>query len=449
MSLESGSVTLKRFYTTKALPEAKKDSWLDALNQHAIKEKELQLEGENDGWAVLGNELSNNFTYLNSQVPPYVCFAYRRDSIKVPGSLIELHLKSQIAIERECGEGVSKTKKQEIKDDIINDLITRSLPNVDYAGVLIDTDHGEIFFSSSSDRMVDGFCQLFYESFHVQLIDADYATIAHRLLDHEERFEGLMSHPNLDLVENLEVHPDFEDSPEMRLGSAFLTWFYYHLQDSDSSWSSEHIEEIFVVCEDQLTLAGESMGSREVTLRQGAINTCRELSAALQAGKGVSKAKFLFYRGDEDDGQVWSFLIDKKNYVLGSLKLPKVEVADDITMLRERFDSIREIHTILDDIFLDYLEMRTTENWPTICERMRHWVFELDLTPTPKEFIESGLTEEIDPEPEGETVNTENELKEEDDLHETNEMEEVPETDNSLAISINKTFSTENDEKLE
>ena len=154
----------------------------------------------------------------------------------------------------------------------------------------------------------------------------------------------------------------------------FLTWFYYHLQDSDSSWSSEYVEEVHVVCEDQLTLAGESFGSREVTFKQGAINTCRELSAALQAGKSVSKAKFLFYRGDEDEGQVWSFLIDKKNYALGSLKLPKVEISDDVTMLRERFENIREIHTIIDDVFLDYLELRTSDSWPTIKERMKHWV---------------------------------------------------------------------------
>jgi len=382
MALESGSVTLKRFYTIKALPEAKCELWTEALNQYAIKDKELQLDGENEGWAVLGNELNNRFTYLNAQIPPYVCFAYRQDSIKVPGSLIELHLKSQVAIEREMGEGISKVKKQEMKDDIVKDLIARTLPNIDVAGVLVDTDHGEVFFSSSSDRMVDGFCQLFYESFHIQLIDADYATIAHRLIDNDEKFEALMSHPGLDLVDDLQLHPDFEDAPEVRLGSAFLTWFYYHLQESDSSWSSEFVEEVFVVCEDQLTLAGESFGSREVTLRQGAINTCRELSAALQAGKSVSKAKFLFYRGDEDEGQVWTFLIDKQNYVLSSLKLPKAEIADDITMLRERFDNIREIHTILDDIYLDYLEMRVSEKWSTIRQRMRHWVYELDLSPT-------------------------------------------------------------------
>lgn len=444
MSLESGSVSLKRFYTTKAVPEAKDEFWLEGLSKNSILEKEIKLDAENDGWAVLGNELSNSFTYMNCQIPPYVCFAYRRDSIKVPNTLIELHLKSQVAIERECGEGVSKSKKQEMKEDIIEDLIARSLPNIDVAGVLVDTDHGEIFFSNSSDKMVDGFCQLFYECFGIQLIDADYATIAHRLLDNDEKFENLMSRPSLDLIKDMEIHPDFEDSPEIRLGSSFLTWFYYHLQDSDSSWSSEFIDEVHVVCEDQLTLAGETFGSREITLRQGAINTCRELSAALQAGKTVSKAKFLFYRGDEDDGMVWTFLVDKQNYVLNSLKLPKVEQADDITMLRERFDNIREIHTILDDIYLDYLELRTSEDWPNICERMRHWVFELDLSPS-KPAVEEvqqedELEDDISPtiedlEEESENENVEEVLEEEETspvekimplLHKPEEIEEEP-----------------------
>jgi hypothetical protein len=275
--------------------------------------------------------------------------------------------------------------------------------------------------------MVDGFCQLFYECFGIQLIDADYATIAHRLLDHEENFEKLMSKPGLDLIENMEIHPDFEDSPEIRLGSSFLTWFYYHLQDSDSSWSSEFVEEVHVVCEDQLTLAGEAFGSREITLRPGAINTCRELSAALQVGKTVSKAKFLFYRGDEDDGQVWTFLIDKQNYVLNSLKLPKVEMADDITMLRDRFENIREIHTVLDDIYLDYLELRTSEAWPEICERMRHWVFELDLSPNkPEEQIEDQeeVSEPVEHEEE-QMQEVEMATKEEDTVEELEPVEKI------------------------
>ncbi len=205
------------------------------------------------------------------------------------------------------------------------------------------------------------------------------STHKRRLLDDDEAYERVMARPGLHLVDNLEIHPEFEDLPTARLGASFLTWFYFFLQTGEGIWASEEIEEIAIEVDDALTLSGESFGSREIVLKKGPVAKCRELAAAFAAGKAVSKVRFSFWRGnEEDEGCTWSLGLDKKSLQLSGLKLPKSEEPDRYGQLMERFDALAEIFEILDDIVRDFLQMRISDEWPSILQDMRHWVMDMD-----------------------------------------------------------------------
>lgn len=380
MALESGSVSLRRFFPGKTLPKSQQDIWLEKLAEFRIKEPEqLEPDGENGGWAVLGNELSTEFTVQNVTVGSYVRFAYRRDTIKLPGGLVELHLKANLAVEEEFGEMVGRQKRQEMKEEVVQDLLSSCHPHIESAGVLVDTSRQVIYFASTSERLTDEFLMLFYKAWGLQLVEADWENHAQRLLDDDEAYERVMARPGLHLVDNLEIHPEFEDLPTARLGASFLTWFYFFLQTGEGVWASEEIEEIAIEVDDALTLSGESFGSREIVLKKGRVAKCRELAAAFAAGKAVSKVRFSFWRGnEEDEGCTWSLGLDKKSLQLSGLKLPKSEEPDRYGQLMERFDALAEIFEILDDIVRDFLQMRISDEWPSILQDMRHWVMDMD-----------------------------------------------------------------------
>ena len=380
MALEQGNVTLRRFFPASPLAKSRDESWFEQLNEHRLREQQedLQPDSENGGWAVLGNELSTEFNEKNVVIGPYVMFSYRRDTIKLPMGLVELHLKAQLAVEQEYGDTVDRIKRQAIKDDIIQDLLANTHPNIETAGILVDASRQVVYFCGTSEKLTDEFLTLFYKCWNIQLVEADWESSAHRLLNDDDKFERLLRKPSLDLVQGLEIHPEFEDPAPARLGSAFMTWFYFYLQTTESVWASEEIEEIGVMVDDTLSLAGESLGSREIMIKKGFVSTCRELAAAFAAGKSLSKAKFNFVRGDEEEGQLWSFSLDKKNMILAGLKLPKSEEIDRYTVYMDRFDAIAEIHDIVDDIYRDHLEMRLSDEWPEIITEMRAWVAEMD-----------------------------------------------------------------------
>jgi hypothetical protein len=265
-----------------------------------------------------------------------------------------------------------------MKDEVVEELLASCHPHIDSAGVLVDTSRQVVYFASTSEKLTDEFLMLFYKSWGFQLVEADWETNAQRLLDNDEAFEHVMARPGLHLVDHLEIHPEFEDEPMARLGSSFLTWFYFFLQTGEGVWASDEIEEVAIAVDDALTLAGESFGSREIVLKKGRVAKCRELAAAFAAGKAISKVRFSFWRGDEDDGRIWSLGLDKKNLQFSGLKLPKSEEPDKVGQLMERFDALAEIYDILDDIIRDFLHMRISDEWPSILADIRHWVMDMD-----------------------------------------------------------------------
>lgn len=401
MALESGTVSLKRFYPSKSLPERSHPSWLEKLNAFALKDVELEQDKENEGWSVLGNELSTDFNEQNVITGPYLTFAFRCDTHRVAMNIVDLHFKAQVELSKSHGELVNRQKENDIKEDIIQDLLARSLPNIDIAGVLVDTYRGIVYYTSSSDRMIDKFVNLFRDCFDITLYEVNYESAAARLLEDEPLAGQLANQPGLLLVDNLQLHPDFMDTPDSRLGSSFMTWFFFYLQTSESVWISEEIEEIFITVEDEMSLAGEAFGSKEVTIKKGEINNCKELIAAFSAGKRISRMKFIFYRGNDENSIAWSFSLDKKNYSLASLKVPKPEAVDTFGIKLERYDAIAEIHHILDDIFRDYLQFRTGKAWLDIEEDMKVWLQE--ISEINHMFIQSSIqntTEKIEPQKE-------------------------------------------------
>lgn len=410
MALEQGNVTLRRFFPATPLPKSRDEQWFELLQENRLRQKEdLQPDSENGGWAVCGNELSTEFNEKNVVLGPYVMFSYRRDTIKIPTGLVELHLKAQLAVEEEFGESVDRIKRQTIKDDVIEDLLMSTHPHIETAGVLVDTSRQVVYFSSTSEKLTDEFLTLFYKSWNIQLLEADWESSAHRLLVEDDRFERLMQAPSLRLVDNLEIHPEFEDEPAARLGAAFLTWFYFFLQTTESVWASEEIEEIDIMVDDTLTLAGESLGSREVTIKKGQVSKCRELAAAFAAGKTLSKGKFHFSRGDEEEQDLWSFSLDKKALILQGLKVPKGEEFDRYSRLMDRFDAIAEIHDVFDDIYRDHLSMRLSEEWPEILDDMRCWIEDMDGADG---IFEQPLRKLSDSEPADETMAIEEDASE-------------------------------------
>ena len=389
MSLEHGSVTLRRYYMQSSCKASSDPNWVSSLNENAFIEKTLGPDEDNTGWSVFGNELSTEFSIDNTAFGKFILISFRRDSVKIQRTMLNLLLKSRIheRLKSEEIETISQKQKAEIKEEILDELTKKTSPNLQIIQALVDTARGEVFLSSTSDKICESFLMLFSQTFSIQLLEANFMATAQRNLS-EEVFENVLDAPGILLGPAFDVHPDFEDTSEGKLGSSFLTWLLYQLQTGDGTWASKSLGEFGMILNDYLLLEGEALGSKQMLLKKGVLGRCAELATSLKVGKLVSKIRCQLARdtlapaegdaaGSSSEPEEWSFVVDKINYDLSSLKMPKYSDGNEAARTLGRMGYIVEAFEIMDELFSSFLELRYSKEWKKHHEAMTNWVIEL------------------------------------------------------------------------
>lgn len=380
MSLENGSVTLRRFFVKGRCSPSSNPEWIEQLKENAFVGRELELEDENLGWAVFGEELSTEFSLENTVVGKFIVFSLRRDSIKVPSSLVNLHLKSRIKekMRSEETESLSKKQRAELKEEVVEQLMEKTPTQIQIVQILLDTAKSEVFVASTSDKVLELFEGLFSKSFDLNLQNADFLSTAHQMVG-DELFEKVMDDPGICVGNPIEIHPEFEDSMEGKLGAAFLTWMLFTLQTGDGVCKSKRQGEMGLTLHEYLMLEGEALGSKQMLLKKGVVSRCAELAISLNIGKQVSKLRIMSARDGADteenpEAEVWTYVLDKIHFDMASLKVPKSEEGADIAKTLARFNYIVDAFELMEDMLEQYLEQRYSNEWSTLQEEMSSWI---------------------------------------------------------------------------
>ncbi|MBF0235547.1 MAG: recombination-associated protein RdgC, partial [Desulfamplus sp.] len=315
------------------------------------------------------------FTKESVVVGKYVIFSYRQDSVKISPTLINLHVKNRVheRLKKEEASAIGQKQRAEIKEEVINELIEEVVPSISVTQLLIDTSKSEMYLAGSSDKTVEGVMILFEKTFKLRLMEANFMATAQRILE-KDIFEKVLDKPGIQLKDS-EFNPEYEDTPEGKLGAAFLTWLLFYLEVGEAVWASKSLGEFGILIDEYLLLEGEAAGSRQTLLKKGTTCRCIEMNAALHAGKLVSKARCHIARDrGKEEADEWFFVIDKLNYDLQSLKVPKSREGDAYTRQLTRLDYIIEIFELIDEIYTYFLDLRYGRKWKKSEQEMIDWV---------------------------------------------------------------------------
>lgn len=379
MTIESGNVSLRRYMVEGKMKEAANEHWLEGLKKGAFESRKLLLDDENVGWSVFGNELEMDFNIENTVRGKFLIFSMRRERIKIPGALLKLHVKSRLQerLKEMETKSISKKQQTEIRVEIQEELAKSLPPDIQVFQAMVDTKRGEVYFSSFSDKVCEFFIRNFEQSFGLRLLESNFMALAsHNLTD--DVFERVLDDPGMKLGPGIEVHPEYEDTSEGKLGAGFLTWVLHTIQTGEGVWKSKHHGEFGIIVDDYLFLEGESVGSRQTLLKKGSIGRCAELATALGVGKLVSKVRLQLAReGKKDEVEEWNFYVDKLNFDLASIKVPKVNDPDPAMRMQMRLGVMVEAFELIDDLFEHYLELRYGNGWKRANANMVDWVQQL------------------------------------------------------------------------
>lgn len=169
MGILKGAMSVRRYRVDTELGEGWQDRFIAALNENAFREPLSPVHKEEvAGWTQIHNLLDTDFTDVNRWLyNQYAIFALRTDKKVLPAKLFAAHLQKRV--EAWClankRERVPSKVKQELREQLEQDMLRQTLPRVGVVEVGWNVAQGWVLFHSHSEGVNDRFRKLFHRTF--------------------------------------------------------------------------------------------------------------------------------------------------------------------------------------------------------------------------------------------------------------------------------------------
>lgn len=174
MGILNGSLSVRRYRATGAVPEDFRTAYGDALADHAFREPREWVPGvEAVGWCQVHNLLDTDFGDINRWLyNQYLVAALRVDKKSLPGKLLRAHLDKRVAAwcEEHGRPKCPPRVKADIKEQLEREMLDKTLPRVATYEFCWDLQSGHVLFHNSADRVNDAFRKAFRQTFGIALL---------------------------------------------------------------------------------------------------------------------------------------------------------------------------------------------------------------------------------------------------------------------------------------
>ena len=274
---------------------------------------------------------------------------------KPADKLVKALMKQRINIicKEEGVSGVSRKRKKEIKEDVIDELMDTTPPTITCTPFLIDVDMGLLHIAATTDTALDrvsGFLAT-----RMELASYPYFPLV------PLASSGKQPQDFKPLILAEDSHSDNENT----LVEDFLTTYMYLSENEGGQVYEDAYHQIILQMDGPITLAGDCCKSLSVTIKGGTPTISEEVIQALRTGKKVTSIKVFL----ATEGNNYSFVLDR-GFCVKSLKLPDSEEFQRDPLRVEKFEHLRTLHTALDLLFTAYLKSHGKE----LQSNMQQWL---------------------------------------------------------------------------
>ena len=173
MGFLKGRLNFRRYRVMDPLPDDFRDRFEQAFTDHAFREKSVISRGEETmGWVRADNLLETDFSNRDKWLyTHYVMAGMRMDKKALPMPLVRAMVEQRIATwcEENGRARAPASVRTDIRTNIENDLLARTLPTVKVVHFCWNLPEGWVLFENTSDGMNDRFRTLVRNSFGVGL----------------------------------------------------------------------------------------------------------------------------------------------------------------------------------------------------------------------------------------------------------------------------------------
>ena len=295
MGLLSNTVSICQFNVVGDLPTENLIEWAgQCLAGQAFQSIEGSSEEQSSGWVHLDDFEACDFeapdTYARDH---YLTFSLRRDRRRVPGGLLKAHLdraEQKFLAEHPGLQRVPKNKREELREAVRGNLLSRTLPSPATFDAVWDTRNGRLTLTTLNGQVVEQFENLFKTTFEgLRLVALHPMARAAGVLDAASR-EALQKHNR---AVNDTVLDQIKDN--LWLGWDLLRWLVDRTLNSGSEYCVNQPgpalegEGFAAYLNDRLVLSGgHEEGTQKITVA-GPQDRFDEALAALDTGKDIGE----------------------------------------------------------------------------------------------------------------------------------------------------------------
>jgi hypothetical protein len=224
-------------------------------------------------------------------------------------------------------------------------------------------------FCNVSGASMEKLAELFERTFGLSLLPVSSGAAALRYLEpHGRRRDYEDASPTRFVygADGEGQRPDYpwvskSAEPKDFFGNEFLLWLWHQVDMGEAS----------AIIERTLDLDCAYGQSGRAFLRGDSVTKMAEALDALRTGKVPRKVGITI----ESTGAQYSLTLAAESLSIGTLKLPDVEEAENPRVLfEERIGLLRDFCRVIDDLFGQFLKLRTSGSWENHVGTMRKWI---------------------------------------------------------------------------
>ncbi len=174
MFRRSGSTVA--YYVDGKLPNPHDDAFGAKLADQRFRSIETAASEETSiGWVTSGDPTGDTFELEDMDIDAGIWLRIRFDKKALPTVWLKIH---RAVAERSAGRPLSARERKELKEDLSEKLLPRTLPTVQFVDVLYLPKQQRILLFGTSKRIREEFEKLFFKTFAVSVVAATPYTLA-------------------------------------------------------------------------------------------------------------------------------------------------------------------------------------------------------------------------------------------------------------------------------
>jgi len=359
MGIQSASATFTRFFVSDPV---KRDFWRFAnqgLQSGAFRQG-AEDRAETAGFASWDDLFDPSFADDSHHKAEYLAFQFRVDRRKVPSLFLKQEFKAAVQRFRDenGGRWPSRQEKQKVREDLLDGLLARSLPQPSACEVVWNTRKGWLLLGTRSRRMTEAVHGHMESHLRMHPLPCYHLRWALRLLD--------AAAPEAALLNSL-VSPESAQAREEGrfLGYEFLTWLWFTSEGHGGKLALEDGRQAEIHPGERMVLSRPDDGRERVVCLSPAVSL-HEARTALQRGKMVEELQLCLRVGESE----YSLRLDADLGSVRSLRTPRrlrepSEEDDADGFFLEKMFFLEEVFECLDAAYRAFLAQRLSKAWET------------------------------------------------------------------------------------